>query len=255
MGTPLFGNTIIKLDAIDSTNDYARKLLLDDANIADGTVVLADFQSRGKGQRSKTWISEGGLNLTMSIILYPVNLKVEDQFLMTKVTSLGVLDCLGSIFDANLSDQLRIKWPNDIYVGDNKICGILIENNVRADKITSCIIGIGLNVNQESFPESIDNATSIKSELNHSFDLDKLRVDLSFCLESRYKQLYGMSPELLNKDYEESLYGRNRVKKYQIKEERIDAKLIGVSNFGELLLENTHGNSIVCNHEEIEYLS
>ena len=83
MSTPLLGNTIIKLGAIDSTNDYARKLLLNNANITDGTVVLADFQKKGKGQRTKTWTSERGLNLIISVILYPVNLKVQDQFFMT----------------------------------------------------------------------------------------------------------------------------------------------------------------------------
>lgn len=246
---------MIKLDAIDSTNDYARELLINSANIADGTVVLADFQAKGKGQRSKTWSSERGLNLTMSVILYPVNLKVEDQFLMTKVTSLGVMDYLKSIFDANLSDQLRIKWPNDIYVGDNKICGILIENNVRADKITSCIIGIGLNVNQEVFPDNIANPTSIKNELKRSFDLDKLRVDLCSCVESRYAQLHGISHKLLNQHYNESMYGLNQLKKYRIKDESIAAKLKGVSKFGELVLENVDGSSIICNHDELQYLS
>jgi len=255
MSTPLLGNTIIKLGAIDSTNDYARKLLLNNANITDGTVVLADFQENGKGQRTKTWTSERGLNLIISVILYPVNLKVQDQFLMTKVVSLGVQDYLKSIFDANLSDKLSIKWPNDIYVGDNKICGILIENNVRADKVTSCIIGIGLNVNQEDFPGNIPNPTSIKREVKKSFKLERLRHDLCSCIENRYMLLNGVGHHRLNQHYEDSLYGRNQIRKYQIKGESIDAKLIGVRNFGELVLENSAGNTIVCNHDDVRYLS
>lgn len=254
MSASLLGNNIIKLDAIDSTNDYARELLLNNANIADGTVVLANFQTKGKGRRTKTWISERGLNLTMSVILYPVNLKVEDQFLMTKVVSLGILDYLNSIFDANLSDQLKIKWPNDIYVGNNKICGILIENNVRFNKITSCIIGIGLNVNQVIFPDHISNPTSIKNELKRSLDLDIVRIDLCSHIESRYGRLHSMSHGPLNKQYEESLYGRYQMKKYQINDNSMTAKLIGVNNIGELLLENLNGSSITCNHDELRYL-
>ena len=255
MSTPLLGNTIIKLDAIDSTNDYARELLLNDANITEGTTVIADFQEKGKGQRGRNWSSEKGLNLTMSVILYPVNLKLQDLFVMTKVTSLGVLDYLKSLLDANLSDQLRIKWPNDIYVANNKICGILIENNVRGDLITSCIIGIGLNVNQVDFPDDIVNPTSIKRELERSFDLDSLRVELCASLEHRYSQLHGMDHGQLGIQYEDCLYGRNEMKSYQIKGQAVSAKLVGVSSFGELMLESADGGQIICNHEEIQYLS
>ena len=255
MSTSLLGSTIIKLDAIDSTNDYARNLLLKDANIADGTVVITDFQERGKGRRTKTWISEKGLNLTMSVILYPVSLKVIDQFLMTKVVSLGMMDYLNSISDDTLSDRLRIKWPNDIYVGGNKICGILIENIVRINKIKVCIVGIGLNVNQEIFPSEIINPTSIKSELKRSFDLDQVREDLCSYLEVRYKQLSGLDFELLNQDYEDGLLGRGEMKNYQIKGKRVEAKLVGVSNFGELVLESQDGPRIVCDFDQLQYVN
>jgi len=156
---------------------------------------------------------------------------------------------------ANLDFDVKLKWPNDIYVGGNKICGILIENIVRINKIKVCIVGIGLNVNQEIFPSEIINPTSIKSELKRSFDLDQVREDLCSYLEVRYKQLSGLDFELLNQDYEDGLLGRGEMKNYQIKGKRVEAKLVGVSNFGELVLESQDGPRIVCDFDQLQYVN
>ena len=150
---------IIWLESVDSTNEEARKHISDLDNLS---VMSAYRQNAGRGQRGNTWSSKAGQNLTFTIVLkYGVNsmpaIRAIDQFAISEIASLSVLDLL-----AAHDIEARIKWPNDIYVGDNKICGILIENSVRDGILSSSLVGIGLNINQTEFPESIPNPTSMQ---------------------------------------------------------------------------------------------
>ena len=153
---------IIWLESIDSTNEECRRRISDIDNLS---VVAALSQTSGKGQRGNVWLSEPGRNLTFSIVLkFPAKgLKAEmepmlayDQFVLSEITSLAIVDLL-----AEHDIQAKIKWPNDIYVGDRKICGMLIENSLRGEWIQHSIIGIGLNVNQRNFDVTLPNPTSM----------------------------------------------------------------------------------------------
>ena len=132
------GSKIIHLESVDSTNNYAANLVRQ-GNCDHGTVILADDQFLGKGQRGSEWIATKGDNLTTSIVLTPDNLSVEDQFYLTCLASLSVVDTL-----KEYHIEASIKWPNDIYVEHKKIAGILIENSFQGNSIKSSIIGIGL---------------------------------------------------------------------------------------------------------------
>ena len=135
---------IIVQDELESTNNYAKQLVSD--KVEEGTVVLAQFQSKGRGQQGNYWESETGKNLLFSLILYPDFLEAEFQFSLSMLVSLAIV----SVLDEE-TDEVQIKWPNDIYVGKLKIAGILIENTIKGSKLGSTIVGVGLNLNQEMF--------------------------------------------------------------------------------------------------------
>ena len=153
---------IIWLESVDSTNEECRRRISDIDNLS---VVAALSQTSGRGQRGNVWLSEAGQNLTFSIVLkFPINvmdgelepMHAYDQFVLSEIAALSVVDML-----AEHDIQAKIKWPNDIYVGDRKICGMLIENSLRGEWIQHSIIGIGLNVNQRNFDVTLPNPTSM----------------------------------------------------------------------------------------------
>ena len=144
---------IIWLDSIDSTNEEAKRHISDIDNLS---VLSAYEQTEGRGQRGNTWTSTPGENLMFSIVLKNPKISARDQFGINEITSLSVVDFL-----SQHGISARIKWPNDIYVGSKKICGILIENSLRGSGISSSIIGIGLNINQRNFDVNLPNPTSM----------------------------------------------------------------------------------------------
>ena len=144
---------IIWLERVDSTNDEARRHISEIDNLS---VVSALEQTKGRGQRGNTWLSLAGENLTFSLIVKDFRIKANEQSAISQATALSLTKLLG-----RHGIEARIKWPNDIYAGDNKICGILIENSLKGMEIDWSIICIGLNVNQTSFPEDLPNPTSM----------------------------------------------------------------------------------------------
>jgi BirA family biotin operon repressor/biotin-[acetyl-CoA-carboxylase] ligase len=145
---------IIWLERVDSTNDEARRHISEIDNLS---VVSALEQTKGRGQRGNRWSSQPGENLTFSIVVKDFRIKANEQSAISQATALSLVDLL-----SRHEIKARIKWPNDIYAGDEKICGILIENSLKGSEIDWSIIGIGLNVNQTAFPEDLPNPTSMK---------------------------------------------------------------------------------------------
>lgn len=176
------GKKVIHLPKCHSTNTVASELLASQpAN--EGTIVIADHQLAGRGQRGNSWESEPGKNLTFSIILCPSFLHPRQQFELTVITSLAVAVTLEKFG----LEEVCIKWPNDVYVGTKKIAGILIENTIKANVIESAVVGIGVNVNQQDF--AIDSATSLKLLAGREIEKDLLLKELSGCFEAYYLQL------------------------------------------------------------------
>ena len=145
---------IIWLERVDSTNDEARRHISEIDNLS---VVSALEQTKGRGQRGNRWSSQPGENLTFSLVVKDFRIKANEQSAISQTTALSLVDLL-----SRHEIKARIKWPNDIYAGDEKICGILIENSLKGSEIDWSIIGIGLNVNQTAFPEDLPNPTSMK---------------------------------------------------------------------------------------------
>ncbi|MBL4754156.1 MAG: biotin--[acetyl-CoA-carboxylase] ligase [Flavobacteriales bacterium] len=243
---------MIKLDATTSTNDYAQALLTKGENIAEGTVVIADKQLMGRGQRGNSWVSEPGLNLTFSIILYPKFLRPSDQFELSKAISLGIVSYLRTALPVNLS-LISVKWPNDIYVGDKKVCGILIENLVSGAKLTHSVVGIGLNVNQTQFSDSLPNPTSMHLVANSAFDLEQVRKELFGYLDARYLTLRNGAWHKMNKEYAASLYRFGEMREYQVKGVLMRAQICGIDDIGRLILESESGEKVHCDFKEVVF--
>lgn len=226
------GTPTIDLESVDSTNDYASALLAKE-QISDGLVVCARHQTKGKGQMGSRWLTDEGQNLTLSIILKPKSLHIKYQFYLSVIASLSIRDFL-----AKYHVVASVKWPNDVYVKRYKIAGILIQNSLLKSTIQHSIIGIGININQESFDPTIPNATSLGLETNKQHDLLEIREDLYACFESYYLDLKQGRFESLLATYMEHLYQRDEVRSYQFMDGSVANGIIrGVEQNGFLRLE------------------
>lgn len=239
---------ILHFPELGSTNAYA-KHLLEGEQPPEGTVISTDFQTIGKGQDSSTWESEAGKNILMTMILYPRFLDVADQFSLSMVIALGIVDYLEPL----LPDiPVHIKWPNDIYADHKKIAGILINNEVMGEEFVHVIAGIGINVNQTDFSSAIPNPTSLSNLSGKEYNVRKETVRLSECLMGRYEQLRMYESSLISSQYHERLLGRDEWRKYIYLGNKIEGRIIGVNEFGNLVLETKNGE-IVCDLKEIRF--
>ena len=220
---------IIKLDAIDSTNNYLKKIILNEG-INDYTVVTAKFQTQGKGQLGTEWESEHSKNLICSIYKKEINIKVKDQFVISALVSLALVKTLRKI---NLSN-LHIKWPNDIMSDNKKICGILIENIVKENYIKDTVIGIGLNVNQTIF-NNLPNAASIKNLIGTTCSIDEILKDLVENIKYYFNELDKSSINSIFEKYEDALFRINKPSTFKnLKGEVFSGYIKGVSRLGKL---------------------
>ncbi len=251
MQTLFIGQNHIELPFIASTNTYASELLQRE-NVMEGTIIYTLNQHLGRGQRGNNWESEPGKNLTFSIILKPAFLPVYKQFDLNKAISIAVVDFIQSQLEFSYS--CKIKWPNDIYINDKKLGGILIENILKGNQITYSIVGIGLNINQENFHESVPNPISLKLHTGIQYDLKFLFQNLCSCIEKRYLSLRNNDSDYLNTNYLSFLYRYGFYSEYEYLGDRIIAKIIGVADQGKLILEKENGTLLSCDFKEIRFV-
>ncbi|WP_340074696.1 biotin--[acetyl-CoA-carboxylase] ligase [Leptobacterium sp. I13] len=226
---------MIKLDAIDSTNSFLKKLS-GEKELNDYTVVLAEYQSGGRGQMGTSWKSEPGKNLTCSIYKKVLCVDRTAQFYLNIAVSLAVYDVLQSL----TIPQLKIKWPNDILSANQKICGILIENVIKQGQLYNTIIGIGLNVNQTDF-SGLLNATSLKLLTGRSYDLDELVQRIIQKLQIYEKYIIEKIFKELSQTYEACLFRKDKPSTFKdAKGQLFMGYIKGISNDGRLkvLLED-----------------
>jgi BirA family biotin operon repressor/biotin-[acetyl-CoA-carboxylase] ligase len=200
--TLFIGQNLISLNEVSSTNKYAADLLKSE-NLPEGTVILAYHQTAGKGQFGKSWLTSAGENLTFSVILKPVNLTVNNSFLISMCMAVSVRDTVLSFLS---SARIEIKWPNDILSNRNKISGILIENQVSHDNIKHVIAGVGINVNQIQFRD-VPNATSLRKITGREYKTDHVLSVFCLQLEKWYLTLRNGNHHQIIQEYHKSLYG------------------------------------------------
>lgn len=243
--TRFVGHNLVKLQKVDSTNNYLKTILTNTKPLPQGTVIMADEQFAGRGQNNNKWLSQAGKNLTFSIYLQPIFLVANQQFKLSQAITLGITDCLIKL----LGNNCKIKWPNDIYFNDDKIGGVLIENTVRGHKISESIIGIGLNVNQFNFDGNLKNANSLKNILGVDVDLMILLGEILLAIETRYFELE--TPINLDNLFISRLFKLNQLCQFINGKQIFEAKIVGVSQTGLLILQTNTGQQ-QFNLKEVE---
>jgi BirA family transcriptional regulator, biotin operon repressor / biotin---[acetyl-CoA-carboxylase] ligase len=233
-------NLVHYLPSCHSTNEIAANLLAQ--GLEEGSVIITNNQTSGKGQRNNIWESEPFLNLTFSIILKPNFLALQNQFQLTQVISIS----LASIIQERVPNMVKIKWPNDIYVDNKKIAGILIQNNVKSKEFEHSIVGIGININQTNFLTPI--AVSLKQLGQKEFDLNKVLNDVLKAVSENYQELRNGNQNKINMEYRKLLYGLNEVKRFE-NEAPFAGKIIGTDPLGRLLIETNNGVRCFQNQE------
>lgn len=244
------GRNLITLKEVDSTNTFLKNALSKSTPLFDGTVIMAERQLAGRGQSGNSWLSEAGKNLTFSILLNPHFLTIDRQFDLNIVISLAMNDFLNSY----TSGGAYIKWPNDCYLGNKKIAGILIENIVHGSTIKHAIIGIGLNVNQEDFPAGLKNVTSLKQALHQDYNLMHLLGEICSRIEARYLQLKAGNSDKLRDEYLSQLYLKDEWALFKFDSQIQSGKVRGITAIGQLILETTEGLKYF-NNKEIEFIN
>ncbi|RFN59918.1 biotin--[acetyl-CoA-carboxylase] ligase [Marixanthomonas ophiurae] len=240
---------IIKLNAIDSTNTYL-KSLNKEVTLEDEVIVHAKNQLAGRGQRASTWQSNPGESLTFSVFKRIANLPAENQFLLVMLTALAVKDVLNEIKVPNVT----IKWPNDILSRSKKLCGVLTENTLQNTAITSCISGIGLNVNETSF-ENLPAATSIRMATEKKVDIDEVFLAVVKSVLKRLRSIPVANFQKIKQEYEASLFRKNKVSTFERPSGlRFNGVITGIMDSGALLVEHESGELESFQMKEIRLL-
>ena len=229
---------IVHIDETDSTNRWLK-------DHGEGTMVVAtDYQTAGKGCGSNAWESERGKNLTFSMLIHPDGIAAREQFRITEVVSVALCRTL----QPYIYNKVEIKWPNDIYVGDRKICGILIENRLQGNVIVDCIIGIGLNVNQRVFLSDAPNPVSMYQLTGQETDREALLADFLQTFDQEWQSKANGS------EYRELLYRKGKDGLYEDKTGRFVAKLTDVLPDGRLLLVDEAGKEHTYAFKEVSFI-
>jgi BirA family biotin operon repressor/biotin-[acetyl-CoA-carboxylase] ligase len=239
---------VIKLDAIESTNDYLKSAVFNNTQVA-----YTYNQFKGKGQRGNKWMSEPGKNLAFSIKIYPKNIDIKDQFKINVIFSLLILNTLKSL---QIPD-IKIKFPNDIMSGNKKICGILIELKVKGSEIDNIIIGFGLNVNQENFGE-LTNASSLKLISNLNYDLDVISnlFIQNLTRHNYFNKLFNLNLgfDKTLEHYNQNLYGLNSNSIFQKNKSRFTGKIKSITSSGGINILKKNGRVQTYNFDEIKMM-
>ena len=235
---------LIHIEETDSTNRWLKEN-------GEGTmVVTTDYQTAGKGCGTNSWESERGKNLTFSMLIHPTDIPASQQFRITEIVSVALCEVLEQYLSSRstLHAPLSIKWPNDIYVGDNKICGILIENRLQGAVIKDAIIGIGLNVNQTVFRSDAPNPVSLCQLLGREIDREALLHDFLETLET------VSSSETTYSAYRNKLFRMGKQAVFSDETGRFEGTIQDVETDGRLLIKDLSGQARRYAFKEVQFV-
>ena len=236
---------IYRFATLGSSNDEACK-----PQYKEGDIILAERQEAGRGQRGHRWESGVGENLTFTIVFEPEFLPPQHQFLISECVALAMCDAM-----AEFGIEARIKWTNDIYVGERKLAGILIEHKLQGATFSRTIAGVGLNVNQKEFSCDLPNPISMTQVAGREFDREEVLTSLASALMSRYEQLRAGEWEMLQREYHLRLYRRGEWHWYALPDgERFRGRILGVESTGALRIEMESGEEQVFLFKEVEFV-
>ena len=239
---------IIRIDETDSTNRWMKELiqLHPSENTQHEMVVVCDYQTAGRGCGSNSWEAEQGKNLLMSVLMHPKKVSARTQFIITQIVSVALCRTIETVIGSE--HRVTIKWPNDIYVGDKKICGVLIENSIEGRRIKDCIIGIGLNVNQTEFKSDAPNPVSIAQLTGKEMDREEV---LKLFLTNLSKEYENKN---VHQDYLGRMYRRDGLYPFETEGTRFMARVIGVNDDGRLMLQDEDGIGHMFRFKEVAFV-
>ena len=245
-GTEL--SRFIHLPETESTNK-ALKTISETEELPSGSIVIADFQTAGRGQRGNSWESEAGKNLTFSILLRPAEVKANMPFVISEIASLSIKYTL----DKYIAD-ISIKWPNDIYCNDKKIVGMLIENTILQGEISQSIIGIGINVNQTEFHSNAPNPISMAQIAGRQFDPMTIMDDFRKIFMEQSERIDNKNFDLIHKEYLNSIYRKEGFHKYRDSTGVFEAAIHDIEPTGHLVLRRTDDTYLRYTFKEVSFV-
>jgi len=239
---------IIKLDAIDSTNSFLKNKS-SNQEIDDFTTVYTQNQFNGRGRTTKQWISEPNKNIALSLFKRFKKTDLDHIFLLNVIASISILELL----EKYLVKDVKVKWPNDVMVKNKKISGVLIENKIKKNNSINSVMGIGINVNQQHFPDFL-SATSIVNEIGSVSEIDLLANELAFIIKSNFKFLKSKSKIYLD-HYNNKLHNKNQTVRFKNNIGKIEVgKIVKVDFRGNLMIMNEKGKIEYFKENEIKFL-
>lgn len=246
----------INLPTVDSTNTFVREMLSEEgtgqvmsaSTLPGFTLVVADDQTRGRGQQGNSWETERGMNLTFSLLCHPQFVKPSHQFLLSQCMAVAIREAL-----ARRVDGVTVKWPNDIYVGDRKISGTLIECDLLGKSISNCIIGVGINVNQTVFRSDAPNPTSLKLLTGTVHDREAVLADVLEGFQTLYALVREGGEETVRSRYMQHLYRREGFHRYRDVRGEFMAEIADVEPTGHLRLRFDTGQTVRYELKEVTF--
>lgn len=239
----------IQLDTTDSTNHYILHVPLQENELVS---VSALFQTRGHGQKGNFWEAEYGKNLLISIAFRASCVPVDRQFILSQALSLSIFDTLCQYIPHK--ENIYIKWPNDIYYNNKKICGFLVSCDLEGMQIGRCIAGIGLNINQETFRSDAPNPVSLKQIIHDETPLNNVQQVLIRHIIHYYTLIKSNNFQIIEQDYFKHLYHKEGFHFYRDKDGIFSARITNINHQGILYLRDTEGKERCYAFKEVEQL-
>lgn len=245
---------ILVLDECRSTNAYLKELINTEKELPKLFTVVAKKQTNGRGQRGNIWISEAEKNLTASILLHPGTIKATEHFYISEVAALAVARSIANYLDDSQKQFLKVKWPNDIYFNNDKIAGILIENNIMNGIVNYSIIGIGLNINQETFPPEANNAISLMNITGKFYEIMSVMKKILSKFEDMYDDIHSAKFNSIHNTYIKRLYKSDGIHNYRDNEgQTFDASFKEILPSGHIVLLLENGEERTFAFKELIY--
>ena len=215
------------------------------------TVVSTEYQSKGRGQRNNAWFSSRNKNLLCSIFIKPSVLPPTEQFYLNIILSLAVFDSVDEIIGGG---RTKIKWPNDIYVDDHKVAGLLIHNTLQGHTIAQSILGIGLNINEMKFPTELNGASSLFLKTGRENDIQSILDKMTDYLKANYNELSKGNFQKLHEAYTQKLYRLNEIKSFLDNQDNpFEGKIMGINKSGQLKID-VEGNARFFSMKEVRFV-
>lgn len=250
----------INLPKVDSTNSFVREMLAEEgtggvvsASALPGfTLVVADDQTKGRGQVGNSWETERGKNIIFSLLCHPDFVRASQQFVLSQSIALAVRNALQKRVPEGV--EVTVKWPNDIYVGEKKISGTLIECDLMGKGISNCIIGTGVNINQVEFRSDAPNPVSLAQLTGREWDREEILADIVDEFSEKYEMLREGRDEEVRAEYMACLFRKEGMHEYEDVRGRFRAEIAGVEPTGHLLLRFENGNVVRYEFKEVKFL-